>query len=142
MDGLGVAGELGAHLAHPVAQADHPVEVLVREHVEVLRLVTGQVDAVLVSHHPNRVGMQWPWIAPGAVRLDEPSGSNPRQRLGHLGSSAVAGAQEQHPHRIGCVVPGGGRDETKAGVEFAARGRHPATDAGQIDRVVRVAAIG
>src|SRR5215468_8554823 len=28
VDGLGLAGELGAHLAQPVTQADHPVETL------------------------------------------------------------------------------------------------------------------
>ena len=97
VDGLGLTGELGAHLAHPVTQADHPVEALVGEQVQMLRRVAGQVDAVLVSHHPHRVGVQRLGMAAGAVRLDGPTGTSPGQRLGHLGTSAVARAQEQHP---------------------------------------------
>ena len=109
MDGLGVAGELGAHLAHPVAQADHPVEALVGEHVQVLGRLSGQVEAVLVSHHPHRVGVHGLGMATGAVRLDDPAGPSPRQRLGHLRPRAVAGAQEQHPHRAAARRGAGGR---------------------------------
>ncbi len=68
MDRLGVGGELGAHLAHPVAQGDHPVELLIGEHLQRCRLVTGQVDAVLVPHHADRVGMERLGVTPGAVR--------------------------------------------------------------------------
>jgi hypothetical protein len=31
VDGLGIAGKLGADLAHPIAQADHPIEPLLGE---------------------------------------------------------------------------------------------------------------
>ena len=97
VDGLGAAGELGADLAHPVAQADHPIEALLGEHAQVLRALTGQVDAVLVSHHPHGVGVQGLGVAAGAVGLDQPTGAGPGQSLGHLGAGAVARAQEQHP---------------------------------------------
>ena len=65
--------------------------------LEVLRALTGQVDAVLVPHHPHRVGVQRLGVAAGAVGLDQPTGASPGQRLGHLRAGAVAGAQEQHP---------------------------------------------
>ena len=65
--------------------------------LEVLRALPGQVDAVLVSHHPHGVGVQRLGVAAGAVRLDPSAGAGPGQRFGHLGAGAVARAQEQHP---------------------------------------------
>ena len=114
VDGLGVAGELGADLAHPIAQADHPIEPLLGEHAQVLRAVPGQIDAVLVPHHPHGVGVQGLGVAAGAVGLDQSAGAGPGQGLGHLRAGAVAGAQEQHPRRRRrsagrCVGRGGTR---------------------------------
>jgi hypothetical protein len=57
---------IGAHLAQPATQADHAVEALVDEHVQVFGHVSGDVEAVLVSHHPHRVG-----VRPDRIILDE-----------------------------------------------------------------------
>ena len=86
---------------------------------QVLRPLSGQVDAVLVAHHPHGVGVQGLGVAAGAVRLDQPTGADPGQRLGHLGTGAVARAQEQHPrrHRPGRAPLGGRRREPEPGVQ-------------------------
>ena len=145
VDGLGVAGELGAHLAHPVTQADHPVETLVDEHVQVLGRLSGEVEAMLVSHHPHRVGVHGLGMATGAVRLDDPTRPGDRQRLGHLGPRAVAGAQEQHPHRFtaasrGTVGRGWVRRRPGWSAPPVADNRPPIR--AEIHRVVGVPAIG
>src|SRR5687767_9727679 len=43
MDQLGWAGELGADLAHAIAEADHVVEALVGEFAEVLGAAPGEI---------------------------------------------------------------------------------------------------
>ena len=58
VNGVGVAGELWADLADLVAQADHVVEALPGERVQVRGLVPSQVDAVVLAQHPHRGGMQ------------------------------------------------------------------------------------
>ena len=68
------AGELGADLAHPVAEADHAVEALAGELAQVLRAAAGEVDAAL-AHHPHRVGMQRLGMAAGAARPTAPPDS-------------------------------------------------------------------
>src|SRR5512132_1752673 len=51
MDQLGAAGELGADLAHAIAEADHVVEALPGEFAQVFGTTAGEVDAAL-AHHP------------------------------------------------------------------------------------------
>ena len=58
------------------------------------------------------------------------------------GPGAVARAQEQHPHRRRPLAAGGGRARDEAGMQGPSARREQRSDAGQIDRVVRVAAIG
>ena len=62
------SAELGADLAHPVAQADHPVEMLAGEHIKGLGRLTGQVEAVVLAHHADRIGVQGLGMAAGAHR--------------------------------------------------------------------------
>ena len=112
-----------------------------------LRRVTGQVDAVLVSHHPHRVRVQRLGMAAGAVRLDRPTGTSlapvPRPSgiercsrcTGTTPSAAVPGARRS----LSIDAASG---ETKTGVKRPAGGGHQFTDTGQIDRVVSVPAIG
>src|SRR4051812_33156236 len=96
VDLLGAAGELGADLAYAVAQADHVVEALGRELVEVLGSAPGQVDAA-VAHHSHGVGVQRLWVAARARRAHGAAGELLGEGLGHLRARAVARAQEQHP---------------------------------------------
>src|SRR4051794_25067342 len=54
MDRGGRAGELGADLAHPIAQRDHVVEPSPGQRVDVLRPLGADVDAPLL-HDADRV---------------------------------------------------------------------------------------
>ena len=64
----GVTGKFRAHLADPVAQADHVVEPLPGERAHGAWLTAADVDAVL-QHHPDRVGVQRLRVAARAGRL-------------------------------------------------------------------------
>src|SRR5262249_7006373 len=76
--------------------ADHCVETRVGKAVEVLRAVTGDVDAVL-GHHSHRVRMQRLGTTARAARAEGTATALLEQRLGHLGTCRVTRAQEQHP---------------------------------------------
>ena len=118
---LGSAGELGAHLAHPVAQADHPVEALAGEHAEVLRAPAGEVDAVL-AHHPHRVGVQRLGMAAGAARLDRAAGRAARRAPRPSGSERCCRCTGTAPARRRT----GGRRRAAARRERQARVQRPA----------------
>ena len=96
VDELGVVRELGADLANAVAQRDHAVEALRGEFVQVLGAVGADVDPPL-AHDADGVGMERFRVAAGARGFDRAVGLVFEERLGHLGPSAVAGAQEQDP---------------------------------------------
>ena len=129
MDGLGPAGKFGAHLANPVAQADHPIETLAGELAEVLGRVVRQVEAIFVAHHAQRVGMQRLGMAPGAVGFDGATRAGFGQRLRHRRSRAVAGAEKQDTHRTFQGITIRGRCETKTGMERRAGLRQQVADA-------------
>src|SRR4051812_42579156 len=57
VDYLGCAGELGADLAHAIAEADHVVEAPAGELAQVLGAPPRDVDAA-VADHAHCVGMQ------------------------------------------------------------------------------------
>ena len=109
-----------------------------------LRALPGDVDSVLVSHHPHRVGVQRLGVAACAVRLDPSTGARPGQSFGHLGAGAVARAQEQHPCDRRSRREGAGwrRDEVQPGVQRGAGGDEERADAVEVDEVVGVAAVG
>src|SRR5215207_5882046 len=67
VDRLRRPGELGADLAHPVAEADHIIEAPVGQLAEVLRPVPGQVDPAL-AHYPHGIWMQRLRVAARACR--------------------------------------------------------------------------
>src|SRR5512140_590136 len=67
--GLGLAGELRADLAHPVAERDDPVEAGPGEVIQVLRCVGGDVDAA-GGHDRNSLRVQRPWVTARAARSD------------------------------------------------------------------------
>ena len=69
----GRAGELGADLAHAVAERDHVVEALPGELVQVLGAPASDVDAAL-AHHAHRVGMQRLGVAARADRAHRAAG--------------------------------------------------------------------
>ena len=135
---LGCAGELGADLAHAIAEADHVVEAPITELAQVLGAAPGEVDAAL-AHHPHRVGMQGLRMAAGAGCAHRSAGQLLAERLGDLRAGAVAGAQEQHVRERGAALARGRR---QAGVQRRAGARKQFAAAGQIDRVVRVTAVG
>ena len=90
------ARELGADLAHAVAEADHVVEALAGE------LARGAWSAGPRCRCRARASRapRWGAAAWGGCRrwpLDRAAGQLLDQRLGHLRARAVAGAQEQHP---------------------------------------------
>src|SRR4051812_11240312 len=93
VEGLG-ARELAADLAPAVPEADHVVEALARELVEVLGAPRRDVDAAL-AHHAHGVGVERLGAAARARRADGAAREVCAERLGHLRARAVAGAQEQ-----------------------------------------------
>src|SRR3954464_2191313 len=62
MDRRRRARELWADLSHSVAEADHVVEALTRELVQVLGAPLGNVQAAC-AHHPHGVRVKWLGIA-------------------------------------------------------------------------------
>src|ERR687885_2413163 len=89
VDELGVAGELGADLAHAVAEADHVVELFLGELTQVLGAPTAELDAAL-AHHPHGVRVQRLEMASGAAGLDRAAAELLDDRLGDLRAGAVA----------------------------------------------------
>ena len=119
---------LRAHLADPVAEADHAVEPDVGELVQVFRASPGDVDPAR-PHHAHGAGVQWLGSAAGARRLDRPAGQVLAQRFGHLRAGAVAGAQEQDPcgdracRRVRSRGPDAARRPRSPALRDSARGR-------------------
>ena len=137
--GLGVAGELGAHLAHPVAQADHPVEALVGEHVQVLRRVAGRgrCRAPLASPARRWGAAAWDGCRRCTPRRPRPIGPRPAPRPSGSGRCCRCTGTAPVPRSVGRPARRGGASETKAGVERAAGGRQQAADAGADRRCSR-----
>ncbi len=109
---------------------------------EVLGGVAGDVDASL-GHHLHRVGMQRLGVAARAAGVDGVVGVVLEQRLGHLGSGAVAGAEEQDPWPT--PAAGGECHGLWLELECRVQGRGALAEdlaaAGEVHAVVRVAAI-
>ena len=96
--------ELGADLAHAIAEADHVVEALGGELAEVLGTPPRDIDAAL-AHHPHRVGMQRLGMAARACRAHRAAGQPLGERLGDLRARAVARAQEQYVRDAAALAP-------------------------------------
>ena len=138
----GVAGELGADLAHAVAEADDVVEAPAGELAEVLGAAAREVDPAL-AHHPHRVGMQRLGMAAGAGRAHRAAGQLLGERLGHLRARAVARAQEQHARaRRAALAAARAAAAPRPGCSEAPALGEQLTAARQLEHVVGVAAVG
>src|SRR4051812_39640107 len=83
VDQLGSTRELGAHLAHAIAEADHAVEALSGERAQRLRAACGDVDAA-ATHHAHGVGMQRLGMAARARGAHRAARELLAERLGDL----------------------------------------------------------
>ena len=128
--GSGVAREVGADLSDAVAQRDDEIERLLGEDLEVLRGATAQVDAVLVSHHPDGVGVQGLGVAAHAGGVDR-AAERTWTSASAICDRALLPVQRKSTPRGGQLV-GGPRlgDHPQAGVERPAGGRQHRAEAG------------
>ena len=94
--GHGSPGELGTHLAHPVAQRDHAVEARVDEAVEVLRAPVRRCRCPARPSPARRRGAAASGALPALRATTVWPLRSLEQRLGHLRARAVPGAEEQH----------------------------------------------
>ena len=143
VDGLRVAGELGTHLAHAIAQTDDEVEALRREFLQMFGAATAEIDAAL-AHDADRLRVERLGVAAGAVYLNCSMRKMLQQAFGHLRPRAIAGAQKQHSH--GCPVSRAALDprwrQAQPWMEQPASGSQQLTATGEVHTVVRVARIG
>jgi hypothetical protein len=142
VDLFGRAGELGADLADAIAEADHVVEALAAELVEMLGSAAGEVDPAL-AHHAHRVRVQRLRLAAGAQRLDLAPAQALDERFGDLRAGAVAGAEEEDARRA-CTTARpslAGRAERAWGMERGSSLGKQLAAAGEVEAVVGVAAV-
>src|SRR5687768_863693 len=112
VDDLGAAGEDRAGLVGVAADGDDVVEGDVRERIEVLGGVPGDVHARL-AHHADGAEVHAMRGNAGGVGVDRVRPEMPGPPLGHLATARVPGAQQQDVElAIHCVLQrcGGRRD--------------------------------
>ena len=136
VDRLRRAGELGADLAHAVAQADDVVEALrrrTRSRCLERRPARSMPRSRITRTAFGCSGLGW---LPALHARTAPSGQLLGQRLGHLRARAVAGAQEQHARRPGRAAarPRGATAERQAGVQRGAGAGEQLAAARQVER--------
>src|SRR5215211_4603039 len=142
VDQPGRPWELGAYLAHAIAEADHVVEALPGELAQMLGATPGEVDVAL-AHHADRVGVKRLRMAARAVRAEGAVGQPLREGLGDLRARAVAGAEEEHARERGAlpVAAAGTRGWRQAGMQGNTCVRQELAATRQIEHVVAVAAV-
>ena len=141
---LGVRRELGADLAHPVAQGDHAVEALAGELARGAWTRAPAMSMPALAHHPHRVGVQRLRMAAGAARLDRAAGraarAAPRRSASGRCCRCTGTARARRAGR-GRRRRGGGASARPGCSARAGAGQQLAA-AREVERVVGVAAVG
>ncbi len=140
VDVAGMAGELRAHLAHPVAQRDHLVEGSAANTLEVPgRCAAMSIPASRITR--TALGCSGLGRLPALRACTRPPEGVRASASRHLRPGAVAGAQEQQPRRRrvsgAAGNAGGGGLQAQARVQRPARHGQQAGEPRQVRRVIR-----
>ena len=94
MEVLRLIGEGWANLTHDVAERDYPIEALTGKNAQVLGVEAFTIDPKLGQRSEDE-GMHLSGIAAGTGDIHHSAALLAKDRLRHLGASAVVGAEEQ-----------------------------------------------